>query len=209
MAIIKSKKELKFYIMADRIMNGHPQKETIKEWLIIRLLKKERIMDYLKYMRKLNYYEHKSGMFNKLLALYYKRQYNKIELQLRIHVDENTCGYGLVLPHAHSYRIGSNNTIGNFAVIQGDTYMTASNCNIGDCFYMAIGVKMIGPIVLGNNVCIAANSLVYKKSFGSNLLLAGSPANIKKENYPSWYERDGEVWAKRVKAVEKLKEQLF
>ena len=46
MAIIKSKKELKFYIMADRIMNGHPQKETIKEWLIIRLLKKERIKVY-------------------------------------------------------------------------------------------------------------------------------------------------------------------
>lgn len=208
MAIIKNKKELKFYIMADRIMNGHLPKETIKEWLIIRLLKKERIIDYLKYMRKLNYYEHQSGIYNKLMELYYKRQYNKIELQLRIHVDENTCGYGLVLPHAHSYRIGSNNTIGNYAVIQGHAYMTASNCNVGNCLYLAIGAKMIGPMTLGDNVSVSANSLV-NKSFGSNILLAGSPASVKKENYPPWYERDGGKWVERIRVVEKLKEQMF
>ena len=58
MAIIKTKKELKFYIMADRIMNGCAPKATLKEWLKVRFLCKERIIDYLKYMRKLNYYEH-------------------------------------------------------------------------------------------------------------------------------------------------------
>lgn len=208
MAIIRTKKELKFYIMADRIMNGLKPKRSMREWLIVRLLKKERIIDYLKYMRKLNYYEHQSGIYNKIMTLYYMRQYHKVELQLRIHVDENTCGYGLVLPHADSYRIGSKNSIGNYAVIQGHVYMPATNCKIGDCLYLAIGAKIIGPLTLGDNVSVAANSLV-NKSFGSNLLLVGSPASIKKENYPSWYERDGGKWEIRINTVETLKAQIL
>lgn len=67
-------------------------------------------------MRKLNYYELQIGLFNQLMTIYYKRKYNAIELQLRIHVDENVCGYGLVLPHADCYRIDSKNIIGNNAV---------------------------------------------------------------------------------------------
>ncbi len=208
MAIIKTKKELKFYIMADRIMNGCTPKATVKEWLIVRLLKKERIIDYLKYMRKLNYYEHQTGLFNQLIAIYYKRKYNTIELQLRIHVDENVCGYGLVLPHAHCYRIGSKNTIGNYAVFQGHAFMTASNCTIGNFFYAAVGTIMIGPVSLGDNVSVAANSLV-NRSFGSNVLLAGSPASVKKESYPSWIERDGGKWIDRVNQVEQLKQQML
>ena len=66
--------------MADRIMNGCTPKATVKEWLIVRLLKKERIIDYLKYMRKLNYYEHQTGLFNQLIAIYYKRKYTTIVL---------------------------------------------------------------------------------------------------------------------------------
>lgn len=208
MAIIKDKKELRFYIMADRIMNGHTPNATLKEWLSVRLLKKERIIDYLRYMRKLNYYEHQSGFLNKLISVYYKRKYNAIELQLRIHIDENTCGYGLVLPHAHCYRIGAKNTIGNYAVIQGEAFMTASNITIGDFFYAAVGTIMIGPMTLGDNVSVAANSLV-NKSCGSNVLLAGSPASVKKENYPSWIERDGIRWQEKVNRVEKLKEQML
>lgn len=208
MALIKTKKELAFYIMADRIMNGRSPKVSFIEWLEVKLLKKERIMDYLKYMRKLNYYEHQSGLINKLMTIYYKRQYNKIELQLRIHVDENTCGYGLVLPHAHCYRIGANNRIGNYAVIQGFAYMTASNCEIGDFLYLAVGTTLIGPLKLGNGVSVAANSLV-NKSFGSNVLLAGSPAVMKQENYAAWHERDGEIYTNRVKQVEQLKQKML
>lgn len=207
MAIIKTKKELKFYIMADRIMNGCTPKATLKEWLKVRFLCKERIIDYLKYMRKLNYYEHQKGVFNKLMAIYYKRKYNAIELQLRIHIDENTCGYGLVLPHAHCYRIGAKNTIGKYAVIQGEAFMTASNCTIGDFFYAAVGSIMIGPMTLGDGVSVAANSLV-NKSCGSNVLLAGSPASVKKENYPLWIERDGGRWTEKVNRVERLKEEM-
>lgn len=207
MSIIKTRKELKFYIMADRIMNGFAPKKTWADLLKVKIFNKEPIMDYLKCMRCLCYYEHKKGFFNKLLYYYYKRTYNKYELQLRIHIDENTCGYGLVVPHADSFRIGGHNQIGNYAVIQGHSYMTGSNCIVGDGLYLAIGAKMIGPLTIGDNVTVAANSLV-NKSYGSNLLLAGSPAIIKKNDYSAWYERDGQKYVVRRKKVEELKREM-
>ena len=66
----------------------------------------------------------------------------------------------------------------------------------------------IGPVSLGDNVSVAANSLV-NRSFGSNVLLAGSPASVKKESYPSWIERDGGKWIDRVNQVEQLKQQML
>lgn len=38
--------------------------------------------------------------------------------------------------------------------------MTTSNCTIGNFFYAAVGTIMIGLMILGDNVSVAANSLV-------------------------------------------------
>lgn len=54
---------------------------------------------------------------------------------------------------------------------------------------------------------VAAHSLVNKGA-DSNVLIAGTPASVKKESYPSWYERDGQSFENRVKAVLKLKEEM-
>ena len=207
MARIRTKKELHFYIMADRIMNGYTANKTLKDYIKVLVFKKEPIMDYLRCMRCLCYYEHKTSILDRLLYLYYRRLYNKYELKLRVHIDENTCGYGIVVPHADSFRIGGHNSIGNYAVIQGHSYMTGSNCKVGDGLYLAIGSKMVGPLTLGDNVTVAANSLV-NKSFGSNVLLAGSPATVKRQQYKSWYERDGQIYIDRRATVESLKKQM-
>ena len=85
--------------------------------------------------------------------------------------------------------------------------MTASKVVAGDGLYMAVGCKVIGPLSLGNSVSIAANSVV-NKSYGDNVLLAGAPAKVVKENYPSWYERDGDIFQQRINKVESLKKQM-
>ena len=82
--------------------------------------------------------------------------------------------------------------------------MTGSKCRVGDYAYFASGCKILGPLSLGEKVSVAANSVV-NKSCGNNILLAGMPAKAVKENYPGWYERDGETFVKRVKEVEELK----
>lgn len=115
-------------------------------------------------------------------------------------------GYGLVLPHANSIRIGGNNNqIGNYCVIQGHTFITGSHCIIGDAFYLSVGAKVHGPLTIGDNVTVGINAVV-NKSFLSNCLLVGVPATIKKENYQPWYIRDSEVFFARVRKVEVLKD---
>ena len=59
-------------------------------------------------------------------------------------------------------------------------------------------------MTLGDNVTVAAHSLV-NNSCGDNVLLVGSPAIVKRDNYDSWYVRDGEEYIRRVKQVKKLK----
>ena len=205
--MINNKKELDFYIMADRIMNNRPFKDSFKERILDILSKNPRIILYLRYMRLLYYYENKPGLFYKFLSLFYKRLYKSLEQELGIHLDESVFGYGVMVPHNCSIRIGRNNQIGKFAVIQSQTFMTGSNCIIGDSFYLSVGSKVIGPLKIGDNVSVAACSLV-RKSCGNNVLLAGVPACIKKENYPSWHERDGDVYKNRIRQVETLKNRL-
>ena len=70
--------------------------------------------------------------------------------------------------------------------------------------YLATGAKLTSKLTLCDNVSIAANSVVTK-SFGSNIVLVGMPAVVKK-NESAWYERDG--FAYRVEAIEKLKSEM-
>ena len=69
--MIKSKKELSFYIMADTMMNrGYfklPFKERIKRFFI-----KDDILSFLKLMRKCQYYSHSDGLGGKIYLLYNK-----------------------------------------------------------------------------------------------------------------------------------------
>jgi len=57
--MIKTKKELEFYIIADRIMAGLPEQQTKKE-LLVNFTKEwfgiYKISEYLKAMRKYAYY---------------------------------------------------------------------------------------------------------------------------------------------------------
>lgn len=54
---------------------------------------------------------------------------------------------------------------------------------------------------------VAAHSLV-NKSFGDNILLAGSPAIVKRDNYDPWFVRDGNEYIERVEQVKKLKKDM-
>ena len=205
--MITTKKELKFYIMADRIMNGLSEVPTYKERLSNFVLATPPIMKYIKQMRKVSYYQHQSGIISKLKFYIAFHKYNKLSTLLGVFVAPDVCGYGLVIPHHGTLRIGGGNKIGNYAVIHTVSNMTASKVVAGDGLYMAVGCKVIGPLKLGDNVSIAANSVV-NKSYDSNVLLAGAPAKVVKENYPAWYDRDGEVFIKRREKVEELKKQM-
>ena len=50
------------------------------------------------------------------------------------------------------------------------------------------GAIIFGNITIADNVTIGANATVNKSCNQNNVVLAGSPASIVKDNYPSWIE---------------------
>ncbi|PCI07045.1 MAG: serine acetyltransferase [Flavobacteriaceae bacterium] len=70
--------------------------------------------------------------------------------------------------------LGSNITIGGKS---GELNVPV----IGDNVIISSGAKVLGPIKIGNNVSIGANAVVVK-DFPNNVVVAGVPAKILKNN---------------------------
>ena len=73
-------------------------------------------------------------------------------------------------------------------------------------FYLSTGAKVTGRVCIGENVSVAANSVV-NKSFGANLLLVGLPAQVKK-SMGAWYGSGDGLFAERVRRVEQLRRAM-
>lgn len=207
--MITNKKELHFYIIADRIMNGIPTKRTLRERLYFFQSPHMKIINVLRYMRMTSYYKglEKPSIMNRLLGTWYSYMYGKLSIRLGFSIGCNVFGYGLVIPHYGTIVVNDGVMAGNYCVLHTSTCIGGSDKIIGDGLYLASGAKIMDKLILGNGVSVAANSLV-NKSVGNNVLLAGCPAFVKRQNYPYWWERDGEEYIQRVTRVEKIKKQM-
>lgn len=208
--MIKSKKELKLYIMADRVMNGYPEKPTflgrIKESLCIgggNVL----IIKYLLHLRKYAYFRntHKSVLsFNTVLMFIERYKYESYALKLGFSIGYNSLGYGVVIPHYGTIVVNGASYIGPFSVLHTCTCVAGGGKTIGEGFYLSTGSQIVGEgYTIGNNVTVASHTLV-NRPFTDNVLVAGVPAKCKRENYPKWWERDGEDYINRVEKVKMM-----
>ena len=200
--IITSRKELRFFLMADRMMNTGSFKKSfsthLKEFLLPDLK-----MKYLTTMRKLSYYKHSGNP----LWLFYHYRYQRLSIKLGYTIGPDVFGYGLVLPHFGTIVVGPQNTIGNYAVMHVCTLITSTGHHIGNNLFVSTGAKITSCKELGDNVTIAANSIVTKSFADDNILLTGMPAYVKKQRKP-WYEGD-EPFASRHQRCEELRTKVF
>lgn len=206
--MIHTKKELKFYIIADRIMNGMPEKRSIFEALYFDY-GKVKIVSYLRAMRYYAYYvntTHKRFSLRSLIKQWWGHKYNKLGMKLGLSIGFNSIGYGLVIPHFGTIIVNGDARVGNYACIHTCTCIAGRKI-IGDYFYLSTGSQITGDIVIGNGVTVAAHSLV-NHSTKDNVLLAGAPAEEKKNNYPIWTDRDGISFKKRVDRIKEI-ERLY
>lgn len=201
--MIRSKKELKFYILSDRIMAGYSAKQNLLS-ILKDILFPNLILKYLKLMRKTSYYKR----HNFLLFAYYKFKYEKLGARLGFSIGEDVFGYGLYIPHYGTIVVNNNARIGNYCVLHTSTCIGGQTKDIGDALYVSSGAKIIGNVSLGNNVSVSANTFVNKKTEESNILLVGTPAVIKKTGIQPWYIRDKKDFLDRVNRVEQLKQNL-
>lgn len=214
--MIQTKKDLAFYIAADRIMNGCPVKCNPMSWIKETFLVgggKTLVIKYLYHLRRYAYFynNHKTLLsFNSIWMLWERYKLEKLGVRLGFSIGTNSLGYGVVIPHYGTIVINENARIGNYAVLHTCTCVAGGDKIIGDGLYLSTGSQIVGPVKLGDGVTIAAHSLV-NKSFGSNVLLVGAPASVKKEKQPIWYEseRDKKRFSNYVEQIEKERIKIY
>lgn len=211
--MIITKKDLEFYIAADRIMNGYPAfrsiKDRIKETVLIGGGKTQ-VIKYLYRLRRYAYYynNHKKLVsFNSVMMLLERYTLNKLAVRLGFSIGTNSLGYGVVIPHYGTIVVNDEARIGNYAVLHTCTCIAGGDKVIGDGFYLSTGCQVVGAVKVGEGVTVAAHSLV-NKSFKGNTLLVGAPALEKCTGIPVWYEKE-EKYAKAVKEIDKIRKQIY
>ena len=80
---IRNRQELKFYLMADRMMNRGKFKPSIKDIFIDSIIP-DYIMRFLMLMRLVSYYSSRRGMCQ--LLYYYRYKYNRVSLKVPMFV---------------------------------------------------------------------------------------------------------------------------
>ena len=202
--MIRTKKELDFYIKADYMMNRGYFKPSVLSRLRS-LIFPDYIMNYLVHMRKADYYSHLEGGGN-VIGSYHRMKQRKLGIKLGFSIACDAFGYGLVIPHYGTIVVGGDNKIGNYAVLHTSTCITNGKKIIGDGLYVSTGAKLTTLEHLGNNIMIAANSVVTKSCDENGVLLAGMPASVKKKQ-DAWYSNN-ERYISSIQKIEKLRETL-
>lgn len=197
--MIKSKRELSFYIMADTMMNRGYFKPSLTE-RIKHFFIKDDILTFLKLMRKCQYYSQLGGVMN----LYYRIKYSNLSKKLGFSIGYDTFGYGLVIPHYGTIVVGNSNRCGNYCVLHTSTCISDNGKTIGNALYLSTGAKLTSKIEIGDNVSVGANSVVNKSFPEGNIMIAGAPARLIKP-MDAWYIRDGKSYEDKMNAVEELK----
>lgn len=184
--MIKKYRDIKEYIDAD-IKPFKFKSLKLKIWAFITRDFNYYRIRFCVHLRKLEYFSLHPKLFF-ILKWYHKYQKNRIGRYFGWEVPSWTCEKGLHLWHPNVV-INDDARIGENALFHGNNCIgrkdDSPNGNyspkIGSNFNMGFGSVAFGKIEIGSNVVVGANSTVLK-SFGDNILIAGSPAIEKKTN---------------------------
>lgn len=124
---------------------------------------------------------------------FFKFKCHNLSLKLGFSIPPNVFGPGLSIPHYGTIVVNSKAKIGANCRLHVGVNIGASGGKekvpqIGDNVYIGPGAILFGDIHIANNVTIGANATVNRNCEQEHVVLAGSPAKIVKENYPSWIE---------------------
>ena len=148
---------------------------------------------YIKRMRYAEYHDTNSNsskgikrIFHYICYYWYCFLLRRISAVTGFQIALHTCGKGLTIWHwgdiiiNPAARIGDNCTLYP-GVLIGHKNPGGGAAKIGNNCFIASGVKIIGNIIIGDNVTIAPNTVVFK-DVPSNSIIAGNPAVIIKQN---------------------------
>lgn len=192
---IKSKTDLAFFIMEDS--KFYPSAKFGD-----RILERPKYMikKYLYYLRNseyaLNVLQNSSGIIRiigKILQIYYHYRMRRLSWKLGFQFGENVFGpgvniyaYGTIIINPGA-KIGKNCTIYPGVSIGGKV---ENGCPvIGDNCFIGLGAKILGGVVIGDNVYIAPNAVVVK-DIESNSVVGGVPAKVIKKRNETFIQKN-------------------
>jgi serine O-acetyltransferase len=198
--MIKSKKDYKYYLEADRIALGKKRKTPMiffdEVWVFERLLRK---VEYYKNCKK-----------SKIYLPYYYYLYLKFHLLstfLGFHIKPNVFGPGLSISHPGtvivngSARVGANCRIHVCTSIGTKAGYSNLAPTIGNNVYIGPGAKIFGDIEIADGIAIGANSVVNKSFTEPNIGIAGIPAKkINNKGSEDLLEKATEILDSRLKS---------
>lgn len=133
--------------------------------------------------RNLYYYRIKKGnLLAEILAPFYMIFYKELKT---LYIYCNNCGPGLFIQHGFCTIISADSIGENCWINQQVTIGYANdniNCpKIGNNVRITAGAKVLGGVIIGDNVTVGANAVVVK-NVPDNCLVVGVPAYIVKRN---------------------------
>ncbi len=182
--MITSRKDLEFYIQND--CKSCTGRHKINIFLLyLHCYYGNDLYRVYRYLRSLRKYEYAlncyRGPLGRILQLKAKVCWHRLGAKYNININPNTVGYGLRCPHLVGGVIINAAQVGNFCTINSGVIVGKKGCDefavIGNNVELCVGCKVIGGVVIGDNVIVAPNSVVVN-DVPANAIVSGIPAKI-------------------------------
>lgn len=173
--MIESKKDLKYYLNEDKkALRCRTKKPRIGQ---------DEIWRYQILLRKAEYYTNcGKGIFGKVMKYFYHYRYRSLGKKLGgFCISPNSFGPGLSIAHWGAVVVHPNAKIGRNCRIHEGVTIGATNgstnaARIGDNVFISSGAKIIGDVIIANDVAIGANAVVVKDVDERGITVGGVPA---------------------------------
>jgi len=187
MQMIQTRRDLKACIAADRQAMGLHKVNLLMHWLkgnsdevlLMRYIVRLREVEYAK-----NRFENHRNLFNLIYYFFKRHIFWHLRRKIGIYIEPNTIASGLKIVHPGYIWIDKSSIIGTNCTVLPRVLLGKKHPGIdppcifiGDNCYMGTGCTILGPIKIGNNVTIAAGSVVVK-NVPDNVVVAGNPAKV-------------------------------
>lgn len=179
--MIKTREDLREYLRCDQLAlhetdRKRPRFGRDEIWRF------ERLLRHTAY-----YFNNKSNPLNLLMYLFYGYRYHRLSVRLGFSIPVNAFGKGLSIAHYGSIVVNGNAIIGDNCRIQENVTIGATGGSdkapkIGNSVFIASGARIIGDVVIADNIAIGANAVVTKSFTEKHVTLAGVPAKVISSN---------------------------
>ena len=142
------------------------------------------IYRYIEALRNDEYYTNCKNFLCRIAGIYWRRRHNRLGVKLGIAIPVNTFEAGLRIYHSQGIIVHKNARIGRDCSLHGLNCIgnngketTENNTPIiGDLCDIGVGASVIGGIMLGNHIKIAAGAVVCRSCKNDGAVLIGVPA---------------------------------